>query len=74
MRVQAFAPDLAVEGFDEGIVRRLARPGEVKNDTVRVGSEIEVTGDKLAIMINADGLGVGEFSANPFQRYHRRDS
>ena len=30
VRVQAFGPELAVERFDEGIVRRLAWPAEVE--------------------------------------------
>ena len=33
VRVQAFASELAVEGFDEAVVGRLARPREVQPDT-----------------------------------------
>ena len=34
--VQAFRPELAVEGLDERIVRRLARPREVERHTFHV--------------------------------------
>ena len=40
--VQAFGAETAIEGFDEGIVGRLARPGEVESDAVGVSPEIEV--------------------------------
>jgi hypothetical protein len=41
-RVQAFASDLAVEGFHEGVVSWLSWRRKVKNDNIRVGPEIEV--------------------------------
>jgi len=36
-RVQAFGPDLAVEGLGEGVVRRLARSAEVEGDAMLEG-------------------------------------
>lgn len=35
--VQAPGPEAAVEGFDEGLVRRLAGPGQVQGDAVGTG-------------------------------------
>lgn len=35
--VQAFSPDLTVEGLGEGIVSGLARPAEVQGDAVLEG-------------------------------------
>ena len=42
MRVQAFRPELAIEGFDEGIVGRLAGTGEVERDATLIGPEVEI--------------------------------
>ena len=41
MDVQALGPEATVEGLDEGIVGRLARPGEVERDTALVGPKIQ---------------------------------
>lgn len=54
MGVEAFAAELAVEGFDEGIIRWLARPREVQFDTALVGPEIEVAGDELRSLVDPD--------------------
>ena len=35
--VQAFRPELAVEGPDEGVIGRLTWPGEVQDNTLLVG-------------------------------------
>ena len=35
--VQALGPELAVEGLDEGVVRRLSPPAEVEHDSLLVG-------------------------------------
>ena len=70
MRVQAFAAELAVERLDEGIVCRLSGSREVEGDTVRVGPEIEIAGDELAALVDANGLGVTDLSADPFQSPH----
>jgi hypothetical protein len=47
VRVQAFVSELAIEGFDEAVVRGLARPGEVENDTALIGPQIEIARDEL---------------------------
>lgn len=38
MGVQTFRPELAVEGFDEAIISRLSRPGEVQRNAALVSS------------------------------------
>lgn len=38
--VQTLGPEAAVEGLDEGIVRRLAGPAEVQGDAVGIGAEV----------------------------------
>ena len=70
VRIQAFAPELAVEGFDERIVRRLSGSPEVKGDTVRVGPEIEIAGDELASLVNADRLRITDLRTCSFQSHH----
>ena len=68
MGVQAFAPQLAVEGFDERIVSRLARPGEVKRHAPLVGPRIHVAGDKFAAILDSDRLWIASHAAGLFQR------
>ncbi len=43
MRVQALGSEPAVEGLNERVVRRLARPGEVEHHPIPVSPKIEVT-------------------------------
>ena len=43
--VQALGPEAAVEGFNEGVVSRLAGPGEVECDALRIGPEGEGEGE-----------------------------
>lgn len=43
MGVQTLAPELAVKAFDEAVVRRLARPGDVEHYTLVIGPQIEIT-------------------------------
>src|SRR4051794_6899323 len=40
VRVQTFASELAVERFDEAVVRRLSRPREIQHDTLLVSPDI----------------------------------
>jgi hypothetical protein len=49
--VQTFGAELAVKGFDEGIVRRLAWPGEVERDAALVSPQIQIA---LGALIDAD--------------------
>lgn len=58
MRVQTLGPEATVEGFNEGVIGRFARPGEVQNDVVGIGPEVEVTADKLGALVNPDCLRI----------------
>lgn len=42
MGVQAFRPELAVQGFDVGVIRRFAWAREVEHDAAAVCPQIEV--------------------------------
>lgn len=42
VRRQALSPQLAVEGLDERVVRRLAGPREVERDSARVRPQVEI--------------------------------
>jgi len=56
--VQTFRPEASIKGFDEGIVCRLAGPGEVKDHPALVGPEVHVALDELAALVDADRLGI----------------
>ncbi len=45
MRIQAFTAKLTVESFDEGVVSRFAGPGEVEDNTIRIGHHKVICGD-----------------------------
>jgi len=45
--VQALRPELAVQRFNEGVVRRFARPAEVEDDAPTIGPEIKIFRDEL---------------------------
>lgn len=70
MRVQTFASELSVEGFDEAVVRRLTRPREVQHDTFLVSPDIEIPGDELRSLVNADRLGIANGFADALQGQH----
>jgi hypothetical protein len=65
--VQAFCPELTVEVFDEGIVCRFARPGEVKNKAPLVGPQIEIARDEFAAIVHTDGLWVTYVATHAFE-------
>ncbi len=54
MGVEAFGPELPVERLDEGIVRRLARPGEVEDYPALISPQIEVAADELGTLVEPD--------------------
>lgn len=54
MGVGAFGPELPVERLNEGIVRRLARAGEVEGDAALIGPQVEVATDELVTLVNPD--------------------
>ena len=68
MRVEALGAKSAIERLDERVVRRLARPGEVERDVVLIRPQIEVAGDELGALIDADRVGMADLSTDAFQR------
>ena len=66
--VQTFRPELAVEGLDERVVGRLAGPREVEHDVPLVGPQVEVAGDELRALVDADRLRIAVLPAHPFER------
>lgn len=71
MGVAAFATQLAVDRFDERIVRRLARAGEVQNHSALVSLQIHVPGDELDPVVHPDHLGIADLPICLFQREDR---
>ncbi len=63
-----FLAELAVERFDEGVVRRLSRAGEVEGHAMEVGPEVEVAGDELGALVDPDRLREPDFGADPIER------
>lgn len=54
MRVQALRPELAIERPDEAVVGRLAGPGELDDNALLIGPQIEITADELRALVNPD--------------------
>ena len=67
--VQAFGPDLAVEGLRKGVVRRLARAAEVQGDAALIGPQIQVAGDKFRAVVDPYGLGITHHLAGPIKGF-----
>jgi hypothetical protein len=59
------AAEASVERLDEGVFGRLSGPGEVQRDAVPVGPEVEIAGDALAALVDADRLRIADLSADP---------
>src|SRR6201996_4709424 len=66
--IQALGPEASVEGFDERIVRRLARPREVQGDAVGVGPKIKIARDELGSLVDPDRGWIASPSTNLFER------
>ena len=56
------------EAFDEAVVGRPARPGEVEHDTFLVGPQVEVTANEFRALVHPDGLRIARAPADPFER------
>jgi hypothetical protein len=69
MRVQTFRPELAVEGLDEGIVRRLARAGDVERDAALVSPQVEIPGDELGALVDADCRRQTDLTPDPLEQF-----
>ena len=58
MRIQAFRPELAVEGFDEGIVGWLAWAGEVERYTTLVRPQVQIARHELGPLSTRIAVGI----------------
>ena len=65
--VNAFGPYFAIEGLDVGVVGRLSRPGEVQDDIIGVGPEIQGPRDELRPIIDSNGFGNSTLDRYSFQ-------
>jgi hypothetical protein len=68
--VQAFGPEPAVEAFDERVVCRLSRAGEVQGHTLGVGPQVQIAGHELRTLIHADRFGRTDFGAGAVQSFN----
>src|SRR5579872_500925 len=66
--VQALGSDLAIEGFDEGIVRWLARPTEVERHILHEGPKIEFLADKFGSVVDPDRLRIARTRRGALER------
>jgi len=68
MGIQAFCPELGVEGLDEGVVSRLAGTGEVERDAILVGPQIHIPRDEFASIIHPYCRWEADLPTHPIQR------
>ena len=54
VRIEALGAELPIQALDERVVGRLARAGEVERDVVLIRPQVEIAGDKLAPLVDAD--------------------
>src|SRR5689334_18447044 len=57
VEIQTLVAELAVEAFDMGILRGLARLNEVQRDAVRIGPSIQDLPSELRAIVHGDLLG-----------------
>lgn len=67
--VQTFSPELAVQGFNEGIVCRLSWSREVESDASHVGPQIKFPADELRAIVNADGFWRSKVRGRLFESF-----
>jgi len=70
MRVQALRPELAVERFNEAIVRWLAWPGKVQRHVIGIGSQVKISRDEFAAVVDSDRPRISDLAAGPFERLY----
>lgn len=68
MRVEALGAEFAIEALDEGVVRRFPGPREVEYDAPLVGPKVEILGNELRALVDANGLRAANFAANTIER------
>ena len=54
--VQTFSAELAVEALDERVVSWFAGTREVQRDTFGIGPQVQIVGDELRTLVNANGF------------------
>jgi hypothetical protein len=64
------APEPPVEALGEGVVRRLAGPGELELHAVAVSLGIQRLGDELGTVVDGDPLRSSEAPLEPIQDRH----
>ena len=65
--VQTFSAELAVKAFDERVVSWFAGTREVQRDALGIGPQVQIVGDELRTLVNANGLGIADLRASLFQ-------
>ena len=68
MGVHALGADPAVGGFGEGVVGGFAGPREVERDAPRIGPDVEIAGDELTALVDADRRRVADRQTDPIER------
>src|SRR5579863_4418913 len=66
--VQALGAELAVQAFDEGVVRGFAGPTEVECHVVQEGPEIELPADELGAVVETDRLWIANLMSGLIER------
>lgn len=67
--VQAVRPESSVERFDERIVRRLARPGEVQRYGPRISPKVQIARNELRALVDTDRPRMPAADAGSVQRF-----
>ena len=65
--IQALGSELAVQGLDEGVVRRLSGSAEMQCDTAHERPEIGLLADEFRPVVEPDCLWIPKLSAHPFE-------
>jgi hypothetical protein len=68
MDVQALLSKPAIEGFDRGVVRRLAAAAEVEDDAVGVRPEVHRGADELGAVVAVDPLWQSALESHALER------
>ena len=70
VRVQAFRPEPAIEGFNERVIRGFAGPREVQCHAMGVCPQVQIPANEFRALVNPDRLRIADGAAHAFQRLH----
>lgn len=70
MRIQALLPQSAIEGFDMGIVRRLARTGKCQLYALLTGPTVQYPGNKFRAIVDLNTLRTATLLPDLAQHLH----